>query len=150
MRQTAEPPTPSDFAHRAPRWSQVLTKPLARVVPVAWRPGVLIGIKGLHTALFVSIGAAIVVFVWDGVRANPGRRAATAAGVALAEAALYISNNQVCPLTPLAEELGDDHGAVVDMFLPQWASRRIPLVSSTAVLAGTVLHLRAAFTRRKR
>jgi hypothetical protein len=90
--------------------------------------------------LFFSIGAAIALFTWDGVRQQPRRRAAYALGIALAEAGVYVSNNQVCPLTPLAEELGAERGAVVDMFLPGWAARRIPLVSSATLLAGLALH----------
>jgi hypothetical protein len=129
--------------HRTPTWSGVFTRPLARIVPDAWRPGVLAAIKGLHTGLFVSIGGAIVLFVWDGLRGRPGRRAATAFGIAMAETAVYVSNNQVCPLTPLAEELGAEHGAVADMFLPDWASRRIPLISTAALVLGIVLNLRA-------
>ncbi len=134
---------------RSPLWSQVLTRPLARIIPVAWRPAVVAGIKALHTGLFVAIGAAIVLFVWDGLRGKPGRRTATALGIALAESAVYVSNNQVCPFTPLAEELGAENGAVADLFLPGWASRRIPIVSSTAVIAGIALNLRAVLARRR-
>lgn len=109
----------------------------------------LAAIKALHTVIFVSIGAAVALFVWDGVRGRPRRRTAAALGVALGEAAVYVSNNQVCPLTPLAEELGAERGAVADMFLPDWASRRIPVVSILALLAGAALNLRALPTGRR-
>lgn len=135
---------------REPAWSGYLTRPMAGRIPGAWRRPVLHGIKALHTALFVSIGAAIVLFVWDGLRGQPRRQTAIALGIATAEAAIYVSNNQVCPLTPLAEELGAEHGAVADMFLPDWASRRIPVVSTTALLVGAVLNVRALFTARDR
>jgi len=134
---------------RSPLWSQVFTRPLARIVPVAWRRAVVAGIKALHTGLFVGIGAAIVLFVWDGLRGKPTRRTATALGIALAESAVYVSNNQVCPFTPLAEELGAEDGAVADLFLPDWVSRRIPVVSSSVVVAGIGLNLRALLARRK-
>ena len=133
---------------REPIWSQLLTDPLARRTPPAWRPGVLTAIKGIHTAIFASVGAAIAVFVWDGLRQRPGRRAAAALGVAIAEAAIYASNNQVCPLTPLAEDLGAERGSVADIFLPDWASRRIPLVSVSALLIGLALNLNALRSRR--
>ena len=138
---------PRALAPREPIWSQFLTRPLAGAVPAGWRPAVLAAIKGLHTGLFVSIGAAIVLFVWDGLGGRPRRRAAWAFGIAMAESAVYVSNNQVCPLTPLAEELGARHGAVADMFLPDWASRRIPVVSTSALLLGIVLNLRALLRR---
>jgi hypothetical protein len=69
--------------------------------------------------------------------------------VALAETAIYASNNQVCPLTPLAEELGAERGSVVDIFLPDWFSRRIPLLGSAAMVLGLVLNLRAWLGRRQ-
>jgi hypothetical protein len=128
---------------RQPTWSQVFTRPLARVVPNTWRPAVVAGIKGLHTALFVGIGAAIVLFVWDGFRGHPGRRSAIALGIVMGEGAIYVSNNQVCPFTPLAEELGAENGAVADLFLPEWASRRIPVVSTSVLLLGIALNARA-------
>ncbi|MGH2357012.1 MAG: hypothetical protein ACRDGJ_03240, partial [Candidatus Limnocylindria bacterium] len=55
----------------------------------------------------------------------------------------YVSNNQVCPLTPLAEEIGAERGSVVDNFLPDWAARRIPIVAGSAALLALFLNLRA-------
>jgi len=135
-------------ARRRPVWSQLFTRPIARVVPDAWRPAVVTGVKGVHTTLFVGIGAAIIVFVWDGLRGHPGRRSATAFGIVMAESVIYLSNNQVCPFTPLAEELGAENGAVADLFLPDWASRRIPLVSTSALVMGIALNLRALLASR--
>jgi len=137
-----EPITMSSLT-RHPAWSDPLTRPLSRVIAGAWRPAALATIKAIHTILFASIGAAIALFVFDGFRQRPGRRTAYALGIALAETGIYVSNNQVCPLTPLAEELGAEHGAVVDIFLPSWAARRIPLVSSVALGLGLVLNARA-------
>jgi hypothetical protein len=109
---------------------------------------VLAGIKVIHTALFAVIAAAIGLFAWDGMAGRPRQRSARALGVALAETAVYVSNNQVCPLTPLAGALGAERGSVVDMFLPAWAARRIPLVASVALLGGVVLNARAVLGHR--
>jgi hypothetical protein len=92
--------------------------------------------------------AALLLFVWDGVRQRTGRRGALALGVALGETAVYVSNNQVCPLTPLAEELGAERGSVADIFLPDWFSRRIPLFGGSALIVGLVLNFGAALRRR--
>jgi hypothetical protein len=135
---------------REPLWSGFFTRRLARLVPFAWRPAVVAAIKALHTCLFVAIGTAIALFVFDGLRGKPSRRTAAALGVATGEAAVYLSNNQVCPFTPLAEELGAEHGAVADLFLPEWASRRIPLVSTTVLALGIALNARALLARRNR
>jgi hypothetical protein len=104
----------------------------------------LAGIKAIHTAIFLSIAAAVLLSLWDGLRGRPNRRTAIAGGIVLAESVVYVSNNQVCPLTPLAEALGADRGSVVDIFLPQWAAARIPLVAGSAAVAAAFLNTRAA------
>lgn len=134
------------FTSRAPRrpaWSGPLTSRLARATPVQQRPAALIAIKGIHTAIFASVGMALAVFVAEGLRGRAGRRATGALAIVLGETAVYVSNNQVCPLTPVAEELGAANGGVADLFLPDWASRRIPLVSGSALLLGIALFARA-------
>jgi hypothetical protein len=114
-------------------------------MPPSMRSPALTAIKGIHTAIFASVFAALLLALWDGIRGRPTRRTAIASGVVVAETAVYISNNQVCPLTPLAEELGAGRGSVVDIFLPAAVAERIPLIAgSTALLAG-VLNLRAAW-----
>lgn len=133
----------SSVAPRSPTWSGVVTTPVAGHVPEAWRPRVLGAIKTIHTAAFLLIGASILLFAWDGFRGRPRRRTAIAASIALTETAVYASNNQVCPLTPLAEALGAESGTVTDIFLPLWLSRRIPLIGSGVLVVGLVLNGRA-------
>jgi hypothetical protein len=128
---------------RSPAWSGVLTRPIAAVVPASSRHGLLLAIKAFHTAIFASVLAALLVSLWDGARGRPARRTAIAGGLVLAETAVYVSNNQVCPLTPLAEELGADRGTVVDLFLPAPVARSIPHVSGSAAVLALVLNLRA-------
>jgi hypothetical protein len=101
-------------------------------------------IKAVHTAIFFSMAGLILLFAWDGLQGRPRRRAAIAAGFALAETAVFASNNLVCPLTPLAEELGASSGSVTDIYLPDWLSRRIPLISGAVLVVGLVLNGRAA------
>ncbi len=133
---------------RRPAWSEPFTRPLSRLVPGPWRPAALAAIRATHTVIFASVAAAIALFVWDGVRQRPSRRAALALGVAVAETGIYLSNNQVCPLTPLAQELGAESGAVADLFLPSWAARNIPLIGGAALLLGLMLHAWARLSRR--
>jgi hypothetical protein len=128
---------------RQPVWSGAITAPMATRIPSARRLQALTAIKGIHTAIFLSIAGAVVLTLWDGLRGRPGRRTAIAGGVVLGESALYVSNNQICPLTPLAEELGAERGSVVDIFLPGWAARRTPLVAGSAAVLALVLNLRA-------
>ena len=130
-------------AARQPTWSGVLTRPMARWIPSGWRDGTLVAIKAIHTAIFFSVFAAVVLTLFDGLRGTPARRTALAGGVVLAESALYVSNNQVCPLTPLAEQFGAERGSVVDMYLPAAAARQIPLVAGSAAVLALLLNLRA-------
>ena len=138
-----------DDAARQPTWSGYLTRPMARWIPGAWRQEALTSIKGIHTAIFVSVFAAVVLTLWDGLRGRPTRCTAIAGGVVVAESVLYVSNNQVCPLTPLAEELGADRGSVVDLFMPASMARRIPLVSASAALLALILNARALLRGRQ-
>lgn len=138
-----------DPRRRTPRWSQHLTDPASRLIPSDSYARTLIAIKGIHTVLFASIAAAIALFVWDGLRGQPRRRTVYALGIALGETAVYASNNQVCPLTPLAEQFGAESGSVVDIFLPDAVARRIPIVSGGALLLGLTLNGRALMAGRR-
>ena len=132
---------------RQASWSTAFTEPLARRTPESARSIVLAIIKSIHTAIFVGVAVQIAVVVWDGIRQRPGRRTAVALAVALGESAVYASNNQVCPLTPMAEALGAEDGSVTDIFLPDSLSRRIPLVGGAAVIFGLALNLVALLRR---
>ena len=136
-------------ARRQPVWSDRLTRPIAAHVPPRLRPRAVAAIKGVHTAAFGLIAGCIVLFTWDGITRRPGRRTLVTAGVAFVEAFVYASNNQVCPLTPLAEELGAESGTVTDLYLPASVSRRIPLVAGSALLAGLALQLFGWWDRRR-
>ncbi len=134
-----------------PAWSGALTVPLAARIPEDRRYATIVAVKAFHTAAFVSIAGLIFLFTWDGIRGRSTRRTALAAAIALAETAVYVTNNQVCPLTPLVEELGAASGSVTDIFLPDWLSRRIPVFSGGLLIVGLVLQARlwrARSTRR--
>lgn len=124
-------------------WSDRITRPLAALVPARHRGSALTAVKALHTAIFGSVGAMILLILWDGMTGRPGRRAVIAATVVLVESGIYVSNDQVCPLTPLAEELGATRGSVSDIFLPGWFSRRIPLIGGSAFALGVLLNVRS-------
>lgn len=127
-----------------------MTTRLATVIPPRCHGATLALIKWFHTVVFVSVASLIVLFAWDGATRRAGRRNTVAFTVALAEASVYVSNNQVCPLTPLAEDLGASSGSVTDILLPIWISRRIPFVSGSVLVLGIVLQLRNWRERRAR
>ncbi len=125
---------------RQPVWSDRLTRPMAGRISERRRPVALRAIKAVHTTAFVVIAGCIAVFAWDGVRRRSGHRTLVTAGIAITECLIYGSNNQVCPLTPLAEELGAESGTVSDLYLPRPISDRIPLLGGTALLVGLAFH----------
>ena len=122
---------------------------MATVIPARQRPAAVRLIKAIHTAAFAVIGGAILVFAWDGLMRRHGRRAGVAAAIGIAESVVYASNNLVCPLTPLAESLGAEAGSVTDIYLPRWASDRVPLVGGSTLALGLLLHA-AAWRQRSR
>lgn len=126
---------------RDPTRSGIVTRPLARAIPRTLERQALVAIKGLHTALFFSIAAALILTLWDGLRGRPARRTAVAGGIVAAESL------QVCPFTPLAEELGADRGSVVDMFLPAAVARQIPLVAGSAAFLALVSNVASLWKR---
>lgn len=125
-----------DVARRRPLWSDKLTQPIARRVPEHRRPTAVRAIRSVHTAAFALIAGCILVFTWDAIRGRDGHRSLVTAGIAIAETVIYGSNNQVCPLTPLAEELGAESGTVTDIYLPRAVSDRIPMLGGSALLLG--------------
>jgi hypothetical protein len=136
-------------AHRQPAWSDALTRPLAARIPSERRVVTLRGIKAFHSAAFFSIAAMVILVAADGARGRPGRRTGAALTVALAETVVYASNNQVCPLSPLAEELGAESGSVTDIYLPGWLSERIPVIFGTILAIGLTLDVRAWLAGRR-
>jgi hypothetical protein len=62
---------------------------------------------------------------------------------------VYLANDGVCPLTPLAERHGAERGSVSDIYLPDALARTIPLWSTALVATAVVLHV-AAFLRERR
>ncbi len=121
---------------REPVWSEALTRPIAARMPARWRGAAVVMIKAIHTMAFFSIATLIASFTWDGIRHRSTRRTAAAGLIAIAESVVYATNNGVCPLTPLAEELGAASGSVTDIYLPDWLSRRVPLFGGSALVAG--------------
>ena len=107
------------------------------------RRAVLIAIKTIHTVAFVVIATSLLVVLFDGLRGRPSRRTGIAAAISLGECAVFAGNGFVCPLTPLAEELGAVKGSVSDIFLPDWFAQRLPIIGSAVLGTGIVLNLRA-------
>lgn len=113
------------------------------------RRSALAAVKSVHTAAFFVIAGSIGLTVIDGLLGRPRRRTGIAAGIALTECAVYAANGFVCPLTPLAERLGAERGAVTDIFLPAPIARNLGWIATPILVAGLSLDV-AAIRRRGR
>jgi hypothetical protein len=106
----------------------------------------LASIRAVHTLIFAVILTCIGWLVWTGGAGRRDRSVGLAAVLVAAEAAVWIANDRVCPLTPLAERLGAERGSVSDIFLPEVVARALPIWSSALLAVAAVLHARSALT----
>jgi len=119
-------------------------------VPRRAHPVAIFVVKTIHTAVFLVELSAIGWLIGSGLLGRRDRSVAVAAAAVGAEAAVFLANDHVCPLTPLAEQLGSPRGSVSDIFLPEAAARTIPTWSSALVLLAAALHARAIVQRKWR
>ena len=103
----------------------------------------MVAIKAVHSGVFLVELAAILWLVATGVTGRRDRTVVVAGALVAVEAAVFVVNGGVCPLTPLAERLGSSSGGVSDIFLPRAVARTIPIWSSALVVLGLLLHLRS-------
>jgi hypothetical protein len=107
-------------------------------------PLAVAAVKTVHTAIFLGELLSIGWLVVTGLRGRRDRTVAVAAGAVAIEAAVFLGNDRVCPLTPLTQRLGATRGAVSDIFLPDAVARTIPIWSSALVGLAALLHARSA------
>ena len=121
---------------REPRPSDGLPRPARHPVGV-------VAVKTVHTLVFGVELASILWLVASGLLGRRDRTVALAGSAVAVEAAVFVANAGVCPLTPLTERLGATDGRVSDIFLPDVVARTIPIWSSALVALGIFLHGRA-------
>ena len=106
------------------------------------RRELIAAVKVVHSLAFLVIQSSIGYLLVSGVRRRTDRRAGIALGIAVSECAIYAGNGFRCPLTGVVEALGDEHGAVTDIFLPRWLARNIANIYTPMLLFGLALHAR--------
>jgi len=105
-------------------------------------------LKTIHTVIFAGELLAILWLVVSGAVGRRDRTVGIAAAAVTAEAAVFLSNDGVCPITPLTERFGAANGSVSDIFLPDAVARTIPTWSTALVVIGGLLHVHAFLARR--
>lgn len=93
--------------------------------------------------------SAIGWLVVTGLTGRRDRSVAIAGGLVAVESVVFLANDGVCPLTPLAERHGASRGNVSDIFLPDALARTIPIWATSLVVVGVALHVRAALADRR-
>jgi len=108
----------------------------------------LAGIRAVHSAIFLVELGSIGWLVLTGLANRRDRTVAVAAGLVAVESAVFVLNDRVCPLTPLAERHGAVRGTVSDIFLPDVVARTIPVWSTALLAVAAALHLRGILRAR--
>jgi hypothetical protein len=106
-------------------------------------PAAVTALKAIHTVIFAGELSAILWLVVSGLVGRRDRTVGLAAAAVAGEAAVFLANNGVCPITPLTERLGATHGSVSDIFLPDALARTIPVWSTALLVIAGLLHARA-------
>lgn len=96
------------------------------VVAHGWTSRAIWAIKLLHTVIFVLMSCGILYTTYSGLRNRVTRLTVLSYLAVLGEGLVLALNHRRCPMTDVVEDLGAEHGSVSDIFLPDWAARRIP------------------------
>src|SRR3990172_6015964 len=110
----------------------------------------LTAIRALHSAVFLVMLSAIGWLVATGITGRQDRSVAVAGALVAIESTVFLANDGVCPLTPLAERHGARRGSVSDIFLPDRLARTIPIWATSLVVLGATLHVRRALVDKRR
>jgi len=110
------------------------------VKPKAQRLSPLVGIKLLHTTIWLLFAACIVAIPYAGARRQFGL-AAILTGLVLVECAVLAINRGRCPLTDVAGRYTEDRRDNFDIYLPLWLARRNKTIFGTLFAIGELFVL---------
>lgn len=95
----------------------------------------LVGIKLLHTAIWLFFAGCIVAIPFAGAR-RQFRLAAKLTGLVLVECAVLAINRGRCPLTDMAGRYTEDRRGNFDIYLPLWLAQRNKTIFGTLFAMG--------------
>ena len=99
-------------------------------------------VKAVHTFAWFTIETAMAYVLYSGLRGRSDRKSGVAGAVVLAETAIFAGNGFHCPLTAVAQRLGDSTGSVTDIYLPTWFARNLPAIHVPLIVLAVALHWR--------
>jgi hypothetical protein len=113
------------------------------VVTGGRHPIAIVALKSVHTVIFAGELSAILWLVASGLLGRRDRSVGMAALAVAVEAAVFVANDGVCPITPMTEHMGAARGSVSDIFLPHAVARTTPIWSMGLLAIAGLLHVRA-------
>jgi hypothetical protein len=108
--------------------------------PSQRRIRVLIGIKLLHTAIWLVLAGSVVAIPFAGAW-RQFRWVAILTGLVLVECAVLALNRRHCPLTDLASHYTEERQENFDIYLPLWLARRNQAIFGTLFIVGELFVL---------
>jgi hypothetical protein len=101
---------------------------------------VLVGIKLLHTAVWLFFAACIMAIPFAGAL-HQFRWASALSGLVLIECAVLALNRGRCPLTDLAGRYTEERPDNFDIYLPLWLARNNKTIFGTLFALGELFVL---------
>ena len=101
---------------------------------------VLVGIKLLHTAIWLFFAGCIVAIPFVGAW-RQSRLVAILTGLVLVECAILAMNRGRCPMTDLAGRYTEDRTDNFDIYLPIWLARHNKIIFGTLFAMGELFLL---------
>jgi hypothetical protein len=108
----------------------------------------LVGIKLLHTAVWLFFAGCIVAIPFAGAL-HEFRWAAVLTALVLAECAVLAVNRGRCPLTDLASRFTGERRDNFDIYLPLWLARHNKTIFGTLFVAAELYLLGLWFVSRR-
>ena len=91
----------------------------------------LLWLRGAHAAVFLAIAFCLFYVLFSAMTGERSALTWLAVATVTLEGAVLVVTKDHCPLSLLAERLGDDSGPVTRFFFPKWF---LPWVTPTFVL----------------
>ena len=107
---------------------------MLEITDVRRRRRLIVAIKSLHSVIFVLMSAAVLHVIYSGVTGVRGTLLWLSIGLLTLEGVVLFANRVRCPLTTMAQRLGDATG---DDYLSEWLLRRSGTRSIVPVCGGT-------------
>lgn len=96
-------------------------------------------VRGLHTAVYVVMVAAIFEVLYAATTGYAGLWLRIALVLLALETVIFVGNGMKCPLTALAVRYGAEHGYAFDTFLPERVTQYTFRFFGSLMMVGLVL-----------